>query len=78
MTMNEIIIIHWHDCEVSWIPKTKDSVKFLAKWQESIDCFVIAEIPLQWKQYVKENKLLDHCAQIAWDQSPENPENYNN
>ena len=52
--MNEIIIIHWHDCEVSWIPKTEDSVKFLAKWQESIDCFVIAEIPLQWKQYVKE------------------------
>lgn len=74
--MNEIIIIHWTDCEVTWIPNTKDSLKFIEIWQESIDYFVMAEIPHQWKQYVKENKLLDYCASIAWDRSQDNPKNY--
>ena len=61
--MNEIIIIHWRDLEVSWIPNTNDF-------------FVMAEIPHQWKQYVKENELLDHCERIAWDLSQDNPANY--
>ena len=56
--MNEIIIIHWNDCEVSWIPKTEDNVKFLADWQESIDYFLVCELSLQWKQFTGENKLL--------------------
>ena len=56
--MNEIIIIHWNDCEVSWIPKTEDNVKFLADWQESINSFFVCELSLQWKQFIDENKLL--------------------
>jgi hypothetical protein len=52
--MNDIIIIYWRDCEVTWIPNTKDSVKFLAKFLESIDYFIIAEPS---KQFIEENKL---------------------
>ena len=56
--MNEIIIIHWKDGEVAWIPKNEDNVKFLEDWQLCISTFSVCELSLQWKQFIKENKLL--------------------